>query len=135
MVASLLLTAVTCTESAVGRAGGALYRPVASMVPTVEFPPATPFTDQRTVVLLAIDALARGVVCETGVRTAFSVNPPPWVGACACLAAGTVAVNCWVAPARTLALDGLILIPELPLSAQPDRNNAANRRTQQRMDV
>ena len=137
--ASLLLVAVICTESEVGRAGGALYRPVASMVPTVEFPPATPFTDQRIVetglsaTAAAIVLPLRGATCETGSATDVE-NPRPGLvdGG---LATGTVAVNCCVAPARTLAVEGVILIPELPPSIQLDMKDAANRRTQQRREV
>jgi hypothetical protein len=36
------------TEGGVGRLRGAWYFPVESMVPTVAFPEATPFTDQAT---------------------------------------------------------------------------------------
>jgi hypothetical protein len=138
MVASVLLTAVICTESEVGRAGGALYRPVASMVPRVEFPPAMPFTDQRTVfegLLLAI--APRASDWEAATNTAFEVNPgfEVEVEDDGGLGAGTAAVNCCVAPARTLALDGLMVIPELPVSAHPDRNNAANKSAQQPMVV
>jgi hypothetical protein len=45
-------TAVTVTVGVVGTATGAVYTPVPLIVPTVEFPPATPFTRQVTPVLL-----------------------------------------------------------------------------------
>jgi hypothetical protein len=124
MVASALLTAVTCTESDVGRAGGALYNPVASMVPKVEFPPETPFTDQRTVF--------EGLLVA---NTAFEVKPGFEVEEDGGLGAGTAAVNCCVAPARTLAVDGVMVIPELPVSMHPERNNVANKRTQPPAEV
>jgi hypothetical protein len=46
-----------------------------------------------------------------------------------------MAENCCEAPDRTVADEGVILIPELPLRVQPDMNNAANGRAQQRMQV
>jgi hypothetical protein len=42
------LVALIFTEFGDGRLNGVLYFPVASMVPKVEFPPPTPFTDQVT---------------------------------------------------------------------------------------
>ena len=45
---SAKLVAWTFTEFGVGRLSGAWYFPVESIVPTLEFPPATPFTDQAT---------------------------------------------------------------------------------------
>src|SRR6185312_13616944 len=59
-----------------GGESGAVYRPVASTVPKVEFPPATPFTVQFTAVLLL---------------------------------PVTVALNCCVAPAASVAAVGLIV--------------------------
>jgi hypothetical protein len=46
---SATLVALMVTEFGLGRVNGALYFPVASMVPTVEFPVITPLTDQLTV--------------------------------------------------------------------------------------
>ena len=106
------------------------------MVPTVEFPPATPLTDQSTVALL-LGVSLRGSACETGFNPAPSLKPPP--PDCAVpgggVPAGSVAENCCLAPARTLAVAGVILMPELLLSAQLDRNNAANKRTQPPAEV
>jgi len=45
---SAALTAVTVTELGDGTAVGAVYRPPVVIVPTVEFPFATPFTFQVT---------------------------------------------------------------------------------------
>ena len=45
---SRMLVAVTVTGSADGWTAGAVYRPAGVIVPAVIFPPATPFTDQRT---------------------------------------------------------------------------------------
>jgi hypothetical protein len=45
-------TAVTVTVLGDGTVLGAVYSPLESMVPTVVFPPATPFTCQLTAVLL-----------------------------------------------------------------------------------
>jgi hypothetical protein len=47
-VASALLVAPMFTVNGVGTVAGAVYRPIESIVPTVELPPATPFTDQFT---------------------------------------------------------------------------------------
>src|SRR5436305_14561765 len=47
-VLSAVLVAVTFSGFGAGRLKGALYFPVASMVPKVALPPATPFTDQLT---------------------------------------------------------------------------------------
>ena len=45
---SATLVALIVTDAGVGRGLGALYFPVASMIPTVAFPWSTPFTDQVT---------------------------------------------------------------------------------------
>ncbi|MBK5295266.1 MAG: hypothetical protein JJE04_26765 [Acidobacteriia bacterium] len=37
---------------------GAVYNPLAATVPTVEFPPAIPLTDQVTLILVALLTLA-----------------------------------------------------------------------------
>jgi hypothetical protein len=42
------LVAVTVTVAGLGTAAGAVYSPLALMVPIVLFPPGTPFTDQVT---------------------------------------------------------------------------------------
>jgi hypothetical protein len=44
-------TAVTVTVAGLGTAEGAVYSPEEVIVPTVEFPPVTPFTCQVTAVL------------------------------------------------------------------------------------
>ena len=45
---SATLAAWILTEAGEGRLDGAIYFPVASIVPTVAFPEGTPFTDQVT---------------------------------------------------------------------------------------
>jgi hypothetical protein len=45
-----LLVAVIVTVGGLGGAAGAVYSPAAETVPTVVFPPATPFTLQETAV-------------------------------------------------------------------------------------
>ena len=44
-VGSTMLTAFTVTVFGAGGTAGAVYSPVASIVPTAAFPPPTPFTD------------------------------------------------------------------------------------------
>src|SRR5271157_73458 len=51
-------TAVTVTVPELGTAAGAVYRPEVDMVPTVELPPAAPFTSQVTAVLEFPDTIA-----------------------------------------------------------------------------
>jgi len=51
-VVSATLVAVTVTVFGFGKVCGATYIPAELIVPAVEFPPATPFTDQVTEVLL-----------------------------------------------------------------------------------
>lgn len=51
-VVSATLVAVTVTVFGFGKACGATYIPAELIVPAVEFPPARPFTDQVTEVLL-----------------------------------------------------------------------------------
>ena len=51
-VVSATLVAVTVTVFGFGKVCGATYIPAELMVPAVEFPPATPFTDQVTEVLV-----------------------------------------------------------------------------------
>lgn len=45
------LIALTFTEGVAGRTAGGVYRPEVETVPTVVFPPVTPFTAQVTLVL------------------------------------------------------------------------------------
>jgi hypothetical protein len=52
-----VLSAVTVT-GVVGTLNGAVYRPVEEIVPTTEFPPATPATSHVTALLFAPDTLA-----------------------------------------------------------------------------
>jgi hypothetical protein len=68
-------TALTVTEPPEGTLDGAVYRPLLVMVPTVELPPATPFTSQVAAVLVPL----------------------------------TIALNCCVLPAVTLAEVGVTL--------------------------
>jgi hypothetical protein len=51
IVMSSLLVAVTVTGFVAGTALGAVYKPVAETVPTVELPPGTPLTLHVTVEL------------------------------------------------------------------------------------
>ena len=54
-VGLLLKLAETVTVFGVGSDAGAVYRPLASIVPTVVLPPAVPFTAQITVFELLFD--------------------------------------------------------------------------------
>jgi hypothetical protein len=144
-VASVLLVAAIAIESEGGRDEGAVYRPPELILPNVEFPPTTPFTDHTTVALPAIAPLpARLPAADMPLPGAgWGIGIDEWdevdLEVCTVsedwLAPGMMAENCCEAPARTVADEGVILIPELPLRAQPDMNNAANRRAQQRMQV
>jgi len=58
LVGSAPLTAVTVTVDGDGTDDGALYVPRLLMVPTVEFPPVTPFTFQLTDVFVAFCTVA-----------------------------------------------------------------------------
>jgi hypothetical protein len=49
-VESAWLVAVTCTVAGDGRSEGAVYTPAGVMIPSVAFPPGTPFTLQLTAV-------------------------------------------------------------------------------------
>jgi hypothetical protein len=51
LVESATLTAVTVTTLGLGTVAGAVYKPVAEIVPTVALPPATLFTAQVTALL------------------------------------------------------------------------------------
>jgi hypothetical protein len=52
------LMALTVIVAGVGTMAGAVYNPEVLMVPTVEFPPSTPFTDQMMVVLTGLTTVA-----------------------------------------------------------------------------
>lgn len=60
-VGSAWLVAVTCTVTGFGKSAGAVYNPPGLMVPTVEFPPETPFTLQFTAVSFVFFTLAVNV--------------------------------------------------------------------------
>jgi hypothetical protein len=87
LVVSATETAVTVTAAGLGTAAGAVYSPVALIVPTVAFPPVTPFTCHITLVFAAYATLAVNCcvwpVCtiavpgETSTVTAFVVEFPP----------------------------------------------------------
>jgi hypothetical protein len=129
-VGSTTLAAFTVTTFGEGGIAGAAYKPLASMIPTVALPPATPFTDQLTPwFALPVTVAVNGCVCVTfrvgvvgltattisTVRfTAFEV-PPPGLGvttvtakvpALASCAAGITAINC-------------VALPKLVVSALP----------------
>jgi hypothetical protein len=55
---SAALVACTDTATGVGRFAGAVYTPLASIVPTVAFPPEIPFTLQLTAVLVVLATVA-----------------------------------------------------------------------------
>jgi hypothetical protein len=57
-VGSAALVALTVTEAGLGAVAGALYSPLVVIVPTVEFPPVTPFTDQVTPVVVVFVTVA-----------------------------------------------------------------------------
>ena len=78
------LVAVTLIGLGEGSAVGAVYKPALVIWPTPELPPATPLTAHVTDWLIEAPAVP---------------------------VAATVAENCWVAPARTLAAAGLTLTP------------------------
>jgi hypothetical protein len=94
-VGSTTLAAFTVTTFGEGGTAGAVYRPLASIVPTVAFPPTTSFTDQVTPwFALPVTVAVNGCLCVTfrvgvvgltattisTVRfTAFEV-PPPGLG-------------------------------------------------------
>ena len=90
LVVSATLVAVTVTVGGVGIAAGAVYKAavesLATIVPTVAFPPAIPFTAQVT----AVDGL-----------------PDPAV---------TVAVKSWASETKTVAEGGEMLIERLSFS-------------------
>jgi len=55
---SAALVASTLTDAGTGRWCGAVYAPVASIVPMLALPPATPFTDHVTAVLVELLTVA-----------------------------------------------------------------------------
>jgi hypothetical protein len=57
-VVSATLVALTVTEVELGGVAGALYSPLVEIVPTVEFPPVTSFTDQVTPVVVVFVTVA-----------------------------------------------------------------------------
>ncbi|MGH9775744.1 MAG: hypothetical protein ACRD50_12440 [Candidatus Acidiferrales bacterium] len=67
------LVAVTVTVAGFGSTAGAVYIPLADIVPMVEFPPATPFTLQETFVLL-VPVTAAENDCETPNSTEVEVG-------------------------------------------------------------
>jgi hypothetical protein len=79
-------TAVTTTVEGFGNTDGAVYRPPEVIVPTVEFPPATPATSQFTAVFVVpVTVALKGTVCPTTTDVALGdtitligvVFPPP----------------------------------------------------------
>lgn len=61
LVESAWLVAVTCAVVGIGRSVGAVYIPVEVIVPSVAFPPGTPFTLQLTAVSLVFVTVAVNV--------------------------------------------------------------------------
>lgn len=55
---SAWLAAMMVTLAGLGIVAGAVYMPELDMVPTVEFPPVTPFTDQVTAVFVEFETVA-----------------------------------------------------------------------------
>jgi hypothetical protein len=68
---SATLAAWILTEAGEGRLDGAMYFPVASIVPTVAFPEGTPFTDQVTAWLEFAVTVAENWVLSPGRRVAL----------------------------------------------------------------
>lgn len=62
-LASTTLVAVICAAADAGRSAGAVYTPVALIVPLAAVPPATPLTLQVTLVLLELVTVATNA-CE-----------------------------------------------------------------------
>ena len=63
---ALMVTVAVAGELAVGTLTGAVYMPSASIVPVVALPPATPFTCQVTLLLLALATAAWNSLCDAG---------------------------------------------------------------------
>jgi hypothetical protein len=68
LVASAALVAVTVIVLGVGKLAGAVYKPVASIVPVAAFPPAAAFTDHVTLVF-AFPVTAAVNACVAPART------------------------------------------------------------------
>ena len=73
-VASAWLVALTCALAGAGRSAGAVYTPPDVIVPTVVFPPATPFTLQLTLVSVVFVTVAVNIAV-------FPSTTDPLVGA------------------------------------------------------
>jgi hypothetical protein len=121
-VGSVTLVACIVTTFGTGGTAGAVYNPVLSIVPTVTYPPATPFTDHvAPSFVLPVTVAANCCTCSTitvcaegltaTTSTTLSVTalefPPPGAGvvtttpglpAFANCAASTIAVNCVALP-------------------------------------
>ena len=63
-------TAVTVTVAGLGMELGAVYNPLALMVPAVVLPPGVPFTCQVTAVFVVPVTVARNCIVEPGLTVA-----------------------------------------------------------------
>ena len=63
-------TAVTITVAGLGMVPGAVYKPLALMLPTVVLPPVVPFTCQVTAVFVVPETVARNCLVVPGLRVA-----------------------------------------------------------------
>jgi hypothetical protein len=63
-------TAETVTVAGFGMEFGAVYKPLALIVPTVELPPVVPFTCQVTAVFVVPETAATNCVCVPGLTVA-----------------------------------------------------------------
>lgn len=94
--AALLAMMVTVGED--GTVAGALYMPLVEMVPTVELPPATPFTVQFTAVLLVFETVALNCcVLPVLIETLVGLTVTETAGAAATLIDSALVVVCAVA--------------------------------------
>jgi hypothetical protein len=127
-VVSATLVALTVTEAGLGGVAGAVYSPLVEIVPTVEFPPVTPFTDQVTPVLVVFvtvavncwapevwtEALAGETETDTAAIT-VAVAVAVWVESVVLVAATvTVGGEGWVAGAVYSPLEETVPTVELP---------------------
>lgn len=71
-VESAWLVAVTCTVAGEGRSAGAVYTPTDVMVPSVAFPPSTPFTLQLTAVSVVFVTVAAKVAWPPSTTDPFA---------------------------------------------------------------